>query len=100
MLRKSKGFLKGRDILKKVYEKPMMAVERYSLTQTIATCAQKIGFVNSQCVINDEDATREMKSMAVNNWFIQEGGCKMYPIGMDDEDGICYHTNANAFFTS
>lgn len=86
-----------------MYEKPMMAVERYELTQTIAACVKKIGFSDSQCVMNDVDATNHMKSMAyVNNWFIQSGtaGCGTWPEDMSGEDGSCYHTNANAYFTS
>ena len=86
-------------LVKKQYEKPMLAVEYYMLSQSIAACATKIGFQNSECVIKDTDATNKMKDLAYDNYFV-EGACSAYPIGMADYDSICYHTNANAAFTS
>ena len=81
------------------YEKPMMAIERYELTQTIASCATKIGFLNSQCVLKDPDASPEMKSLAGIDFFV-DGHCSIYPEGMEEEDGSCYHTNINTAFNS
>lgn len=86
--------------MKKVYEKPMMAVEYYQLTQAIAACSIKIGFLSSECVKNDPDATIEMKNLAWDNWFVQEGACAQIAVDMDNDDGICYHTNVNAAFNS
>ena len=85
--------------MKKQYEKPMLAVEYYMLSQSIAACITKIGFLDSECVIKDPDATKKMKDLAYDNYFV-EGACSNYPIGMDDYDSICYHTNANAAFNS
>lgn len=85
--------------MKKQYEKPMLAVEYYQLSQSIAACVTKIGFQNSDCVKNDSDATNEMKDLAWVGYFVQ-GSCDVSPDGMDDYDSICYHTNASAAFNS
>lgn len=86
--------------MKLMYEKPMMAVERYELTQSIASCVRKIGFLDSACVIADSDSTDEMISLAEErNYFIS--GCARVPSeGETTKDGVCYHTNANAAFNS
>ena len=76
----------------------MVAVERYELSQTITACITKIGLMDSACVLTDIDAPREMKSLAVGQWFT--GACKSYMRGGQSSDGICYHTNANAAFKS
>lgn len=86
--------------MKKLYEKPMLVVERYELTQTIANCSIKIGFLDSACVKNDSSATDEMKSLAWSNWFTTAGGCTKTVTGGSSDDGICYHTNINAAFNS
>lgn len=85
--------------MKKKYVSPMVSLERYELTQTIAGCQTKIGFLDSECVKKDPDSTNKMKDLAWDNYFV-EGYCEAYPIGMDDYDSICYHTNANAAFNS
>lgn len=86
--------------MKKQYIKPMLAVEYYELTQAIAACATKFGFMNSACVLNDADATAPMKSLANIGFFTEAGGCVLFAVGMDGNDAICYHTNANSAFTS
>ena len=85
--------------MKKQYEKPTLAVEYYQLTQAIAACVTKIGFLDSDCVKHDTDATDHMKDLAWDGYFVQ-GHCSKYATGMDADDSICYHTNANAAFTS
>lgn len=95
--------------MKKQYEKPMMAVERYALTQAIAGCVRRIGFYSAECVQKDADATSDMKDLAWGTdiaWFYGEA-CEFdiaFYIGTDGEsngeDGVCYHTNANAAFGS
>lgn len=85
--------------MKKEYSAPVIAVEHYELTQAIAACETKIGFTNSECVIKDPDATKQMKNLAYAEYFV-EGSCNEYPVGMDGKDSICYHTNANAAFSS
>ena len=86
-------------LVKKQYEKPMLAVEYYQLSQSIAACVTKIGFLNSECVINDPDATAQMKNLADTGYFA-ERHCDTPPHNMDDYDSICYHTNTNAAFNS
>lgn len=85
--------------MKLVYEKPMMAVERYVLTQSIATCVTKIGFLDTACVLKDDDSTNEMINLAdQKSYFIS--GCQKTPSENEGSNGICYHTNANAAFNS
>lgn len=81
------------------YEKPMIAIERYELTQTIASCATKVGFLNSECVLKDPDVTPQMKDLADIGFFV-DGHCAIFADDMDRNDGICYHTNAGATFNS
>ena len=84
--------------MKKQYEKPTLAVEYYQLTQAIAACVTKIGFLDSDCVKNDRDATNQMKNLAWGGYFVS--GCDQSATGMDQNDSICYHTNASAAFNS
>ena len=84
--------------MKKTYTVPMIAVEHYELTQAIAACAVKIGATNSQCVIKDDDPDGYMKSLAGAGWF--KSCTEEYLIDGEYEDGICYHTSANAAFAS
>lgn len=84
--------------MKKQYEKPTLAVEYYQLTQAIAACVTKIGFLDSDCVKKDPDATHHMKDLAYAGYFVS--GCDQVPTDMDQNDSICYHTNASAAFNS
>lgn len=77
----------------------MLAVEYYRLTQAIASCVTKIGFMDSECVREDPDATWQMKDLAWSGFF-NSGYCDIAAEGMDGYDGICYHTNANSAFNS
>ena len=84
--------------MKRNYVTPAIAVEYYNLTQSIAVCDRKIGLTDSQCVINDHDATDDMREWAYAEWFL--GGCIEIAEEMGANDGMCYHTNANAAFAS
>lgn len=86
--------------MKKKYVSPMVSLERYELTQTIAGCQTKIGFLDSECVIKDPDSTNQMKDLAYSDYFADSNNCVEVPTGMDKYDSICYHTNANAAFNS
>lgn len=83
--------------MKKVYESPEIAVEFFELTQAIATCTLKIGLYDKDCIINDSDATSEMKSLALAGCW---GSCEYPPEGMESNDGVCYHTNVNIAWNS
>ena len=85
--------------MKKHYEKPLVAIEYYELTQTIASCSMKIGFLDSACVINDRDATNQMKNLAMQSYFTA-GACTKDISNRDNADGICYHTSAGGAFIS
>ena len=89
--------------MKMHYEKPAIAIECYALTQSIAACVLKIGFSSGLCVLQDADTQKlhGMLNLAAENHFTPSGdGCINYPSEMEGENGICYHTLANAAFTS
>lgn len=85
--------------MKKKYTTPMIAVEKYELTQAIAACDIKIGFASSDCVLNDPDSSDIMKNYAMSKTFL-EGYCIRAGNNMVDSDGICYHTSITTAFTS
>lgn len=91
--------------MKKQYEKPMLAVERYELTQAIAGCSgikiTSSGIPGREDVLKDPDSTNAMKNWARINGFLEGGAnCVIILNGRTDVDGVCYHTNANAAFVS
>lgn len=87
--------------MKKQYVSPVITVEHYELTQTIAACTLKIGANGtSACVIADPDATNEMKSLAKYDGYFASCADSSLQVGDEIGDGICYHTNANAAFNS
>ena len=86
--------------MKMKYEKPMLAVEYYELTQSIAACVTNIGFMSAECVQNDDDATDQMKNLAWSGFFTDTINCALSADEMDGYDSICYHTNINAAFSS
>lgn len=81
--------------LKKPYEKPMLAIEHYALTQRIATCTVKFGLNDSDCVWKDSDATPNMFKLALSGYFV-DGICAENAFGMDGTDSICYHTSGSS----
>lgn len=82
------------------YEKPAIAIERYELTQAIASCAVKIGFSTSDCVKNDPDAPPAMRDFAKQGFFVDTINCVKVAESYSYEDGICYHTSASLTFNS
>lgn len=93
--------------MKRQYEKPMLYVEHYSLTQSIASCGGTIKIYSSSAVpgnsdvLNDPDATYYMIDWAKKGGFLSGGdGCAIKLNGYTDRDGVCYHTNSNAAFNS
>ncbi len=84
--------------MKLKYEKPLIAVENYVLSQAIAACITKIGFNDHECVFKDADTPHDYQRYAYLGYFL--GGCKTSFFGMPEDDKICYHTNANTMFTS
>lgn len=84
--------------MKLTYQKPMMKLEAYAVAQAVPSCSIQISFTDSMCVINDPDSSTIMKDLAWSGFF--GNGCQMSAAGMEEDDSICYHTNANATFTS
>ena len=81
------------------YEKPMVAVERYELSQSIAACVIKIGPSGSQyCIQNDPQTPDEMRDAAWEGLFATD--CSETASSGQTFDGICYHTQASATFVS
>lgn len=83
----------------------MISIEYFELTQSIATCQRKIGFINETCVLKDIDSTNQMRDLAGIGFFMDgtgtgKQGCGMFAEGMEEEDGNCYHTNMNVAFHS
>lgn len=80
--------------MKKKYERPVIEMERFQLTQQISSCgAIRINLTDAQCVLESATATEEMKRLAHAGFFMD--GCHLIPTDMDDLDGICVMTNIN-----
>lgn len=86
--------------MKMEYQKPMAAVEFYQLSQSIAACAIKINLLDNSCVVYDADTPEEMRSIAFDfpNYFSTP--CDIVCTNNQNYDGLCYHTQLNATFTS
>lgn len=86
--------------MKRNYVTPVIAVETFSVTQSIAACVTKINSLDSLCVLNDSDGEGAMWDWALDGWFAP-GHCESeWTAGMDSNDGICYHTSVNQTFAS
>lgn len=87
--------------MKKTYEKPLVAVENFVLSQAISACDIKIGpNGSSNCVIADTDSTPDMVNYAKSYWFISNV-CEIAAKDTEPNDGICYHTSTGVgAFTS
>jgi hypothetical protein len=94
--------------MKLSYQKPLVAVERFELSQSIAACTIKIGFASNTCVQNDADTPPEMRSVAIQNPMYFADKCNEaghFDVINDfvpglTKDQLCYHTQTNATFTS
>lgn len=89
--------------MKKTYIKPVLAVEHYELTQTIATCITKVGFADANCVRKDPDVNGDAYLLGLMSAMptLFAGGCEHNGLTDNgDYNGICYHTSVNAAFTS
>ncbi len=85
--------------MKKPYGSPKIAIERFVLTQHLASCSGiKISLLDMDCVSKDPDAPPFMKDMAEFGVFMD--GCAAPPTGLDQEDGICYNTSVIMAFSS
>ena len=80
--------------MKMKYEKPMVAVDLYKLSQAISGCGFKVNLADSACYLRDPDVPAVIKSFAANNWFTAEGNCVIQAKAGQTFDGICYHTSS------
>jgi hypothetical protein len=87
--------------MKKPYQKPMLAIEYFSLTQSISACVGiKINAVDPACVLNDPDSPNDMKNWARRNGFLSNVDACTIDMSGYRNDTMCYHTSINAAFTS
>lgn len=88
--------------MKMKYQKPTAAVEYYKLSQSIAACSIHINALDNNCVVFDDDTPEEMRSYALSYPDYFSIGCAEVCTSPDhyDYDGLCYHTQVNACFTS
>ncbi len=88
--------------MKKKYMQPTIEVEHFVLTQAIAGChpAYIVHSVSSDCILNSENSTPEMRDLAHAGLWLEIGNCRGSAEGMIGSDGLCYHTNMNAVFRS
>lgn len=85
--------------MKKPYTSPVLLVERFELTQHIASCGIAINAIDVGCVLNSASATPEMKDLAIAGYFAE--GCPRQPvIGPDQYATFCYVTATGLTFTS
>ena len=89
--------------MKMKYEKPMVAVDFYQLTQAIAGCYIKVNYTSSGCILESPNTTLDHKAYASIGYFV-EGSCIISTVPGTTydgaNDGICYHTNANGVLLS
>lgn len=82
--------------MKLKYEKPLIAVEHYALSQAIATCTVKVGLNDDQCLAKDSDVPTELQDLAAEGFFGQDR-CSFPSLGDEDDfNGVCYHTSAGS----
>lgn len=99
---------RGGEYVKKSYVKPLLSIEYYALTQSIASCSGiKIAsstpgqMPSREDIIADPDTTNAMHNALRRGGFLgPDLGCRISMIGRTDTDGVCYHTNINAAFNS
>lgn len=78
--------------MKKAYGKPIFLVENFRLTQQIASCSTvQINYQDTDCLAHDDDVPESMRDFILGGIF-WAGICNDAPLGMDDVEGLCYHT--------
>lgn len=86
--------------MKMEYKKPMVAVEHYKLSQSIAACSIQINSLDNMCVIRDNDSPPEMRSIALLYPEYFSTDCASNAAHIQGNDSICFHTQVSACFTS
>ena len=86
--------------MKKQYERPVIEMEDFQITQQITSCgSMKINALSAECVLESRFATAQMRRLALAGSFL-DNSCAKSVVGMDVGDGICVMTNVNVAFTS
>lgn len=85
--------------MKMKYEKPIVAVDRYELSQSIAGCSISVGATSRMCFLKTPGIPNAMKSFAYHGWFA-DSSCTYRVVAGTEYDGFCYHTQANSALTS
>ncbi len=86
--------------MKMKYQKPLVAVEHYKLSQSIAACAIQINSLDNVCVRNDDDTPQQVRDSAFVFPELFSTPCEENAAHIQDNDSICYHTAISACFTS
>lgn len=86
----------------KKYEKPAILVERFELTQHLASCSGiKINSLDYNCVQRDSDSwNTPLFDLALSHTFMPNTICEQPPIDNDNDDGLCFFTSVSMAFTS
>lgn len=84
----------------KKYEKPAVLVERFSLSESLASCSTyRVNFLDANCVTAREDSLPpEMIYLATSGYFMSGYGCE--PDKRPTDGAVCYFTSTNMAFTS
>ena len=81
----------------KKYSKPCLVVERFELTQHLASCGSlKINQWDITCVLSAPDAPSEMRDLAMIGYFMAQGGCPK----LATDGALCVNASTNMAFTS
>ncbi len=87
--------------MKLKYEKPIVVLERYALSQGIASCDMVAGpSGNYYCFPNGNVSDKAVDWWLQGTFVSKELGCNNVINQGQDYDGICYHTSINTVFIS
>jgi hypothetical protein len=95
--------------MKMKYEKPMVAVDQFKLSQAIAGCSISVGFTDSLCFLTSNEVPAATKNLAAMGYFTADGCGMIIDAGItfdkngnptNNYDGICIHTQVNGAITS
>lgn len=81
--------------MKKVYTKPMIDFENFSLSTSISSCDMQVSFSKGSCVIPDENG------LGMDIFTLEMTACAVNPDN-DQYNGFCYHVfdGNNMLFSS
>lgn len=95
--------------MKMKYQKPMVSVDQFKLSQAIAGCGFNVGFTDSLCFLTSKETPAATKALAALGYFTPDGCDLVINAGVtfdehgnpsNNYDGICIHTQVNGGVTS